>query len=420
MIPVDTSLDAAARLSIAGLVGIGVGLERERSGRASGPHARFAGLRTFLLMGLLGGSAGLVAGESAPAAAALVAGGMGFAIAAYVMAVRAPDADLDGTTEAAALVVVAIGMLAGLGRLALAAGTGSLIVLVLSEKTRLHELAQHIGETELRAALQFAALALVVLPLLPEGPYFGMLAVRPRALWMAVLLFSGLNFLGYLARRGVGMRRGYGIAGMLGGLVSSTLVTLEYSRQSRAHPERRTALATGVVGACTVLLPRVAVLSAALNPGVAAALVPRILLPVAVGVVLTAWNWRGHEPAAGNQDGGPENPLHLVAAIRMALLFQVAIVLLRVVRDAWGPSGLYATSAVLGLSDVDALTVAMSSAGPGVAEADAARAIMVGVAANTVVKLGLATALGAGTYRRRAAAGLSILGVAIAAGLAIG
>lgn len=411
-----TNLEAAARLAIAALMGIGVGLERERSGHASGPHARFAGLRTFLLLGLLGGCAGLLAGDDAPAAAAaFVAGGMGLAIAAYAMASRASSDDVDGTTEAAALVVVAIGMLAGVGRLALAAGAGSVVVLVLSEKTRLHWLVQRIGEHELRAALQFAVLALVVLPLLPEGPYFGPLALRPRELWMAVLLFSGLNFLGYLVRRGVGVERGYGIAGLLGGIVSSTLVTLQYSRQSRAHADRQRALAIGVVGACTVLLPRVALLSAALNPDVAVALAPLLAIPTAVGAATFAWFWRDRGAVAANQDVAPENPLNLGTAIRLALLFQVAIVALRMVRNAWGITGLYATSALLGVSDVDALTVAMSRAGAGVSAEDAARAIVVGIVANTVLKLGLAVGLGAGAFRRRTGIGLMALAAATAA-----
>ncbi len=203
-----TQFEGAVRLAIAALIGLGVGLEREWSGHASGPDARFAGLRTFLLMGLLGGSAGLLIMLGNPLAAAVIAvGGVLFGVAAYAMAVRRTDSSLDGTTEAAALVVVALGVLAGVGWLALAAGAAAVVVLALREKSRMHWLVGQMEEHELRAAFQFAVLALVVLPLLPVGPYLGDMAIRPRLLWSLVLVFSGLNFAGYIARRVIGPAR---------------------------------------------------------------------------------------------------------------------------------------------------------------------------------------------------------------------
>ena len=208
----------AANLEGAALIGLGVGLEREWSGHASGPNARFAGLRTFLLLGIVGGVAGLLLSVGSMAAGSVaMAGGMALGVAAYVATVRRPNTEIDGTTQTAALAVLVLGALAGIGWLALAAGAGSVIVLALSEKTRLHWLVRRLSERELRAALQFAVLALVVLPLLPAGPIGGPLAIRPRALWTIVLFFSALNFAGFVARRAVGPTVGYAVAGMLGG-----------------------------------------------------------------------------------------------------------------------------------------------------------------------------------------------------------
>ena len=212
----DSEITAAVRVAIAALTGLGVGLEREWSGHTTGPQARFAGLRTFLMLGLLGGCAGLFLDEGHElVAAAIAAGGIAFGVAAYVMAVGRPGAEPDGTTEAAAILAVALGLLAGSGSIVLAAGAGSAVVLALNEKARLHAAVRHVHEEELRAALQFSVLALVVLPLLPDGPFFGALDVRPRTLWLIVLLFSALNFAGFLARRAVGRDRGYGVAGCL-------------------------------------------------------------------------------------------------------------------------------------------------------------------------------------------------------------
>jgi uncharacterized membrane protein YhiD involved in acid resistance len=109
----DVQLGAAFRLAIAAIIGLGVGLEREWSGHAAGPQARFAGLRTFLLLGLLGGIAGLFTREGHEVIATVIAaGGIVFSTAAYVMAVRQDGINRDGTTEAAAIVVIALGVFA--------------------------------------------------------------------------------------------------------------------------------------------------------------------------------------------------------------------------------------------------------------------------------------------------------------------
>ena len=157
--------------------------------------------------GLTGGGAGLLAVQGfSSVAMGLMLGGAALSCGAYIMATRRIGAGIDGTTEAAALAVLALAALAGMGWLTLAAAAGSVVMLALSEKTRLHALVRSVGETELHAALQFTVLAVVVLPLLPSGPMFGPLEIRPRALWSVVLLFSALNFAGYLARRAVGLQ----------------------------------------------------------------------------------------------------------------------------------------------------------------------------------------------------------------------
>ena len=258
----ELGFDAARNLGVAGLAGLAVGIERQWSGHASGPDARFAGARTFLFLGVLGGLAGwlIQGGLLLPGVAILLAPAL-LTVVAYGMATRRRAADLDGTTEVAALLVLGVGMAAGLGFPLLTSAVVAVTVLVLAEKGRIHDLIGRIGKVEFEAALQFAVLALVILPLLPEGPYGPFDSIRPRTLWTVVLLFSALNFVGYIARRAVGGARGYGITGLVGGLLSSTAVTLSFSRLSRDEPDSGRALASGVLGACTVLLPRVLLIS---------------------------------------------------------------------------------------------------------------------------------------------------------------
>ena len=412
-------LDAALRLAIAALIGLGVGTERQWSGHASGPAARFAGMRTFFMFGLVGGVAGLLLSRGFDlTAAALAAGCAALSIVAFALATRRPESELDATTEVAAIAVFALGALAGLGWTVLAAGAGSVVVLALSEKARLHGTVGKLNEEELRAALRFAVLALVVLPILPERASVFGLEINPRTIWMIVLFFCGLNFAAFIARRLVSPDRGYGVAGALGGFISSTAVTLLYSRRSRAQPELARPLAGGVIAACTVLVPRVLAVSAVINPAVALRLLPYMVPALVIGAGLTAWSVANAQGAAV-PDHERGSPLRLQLAIQMALAFQIAMLVIDYVRAHWALPGLYMTAAFLGLTDVDALTVSMSRLPDELAAEIAARAIAVGILANTLFKSLMATALGGAGFRWRTAGGLLLMATVITAALTL-
>ena len=413
--------ETVVRLTVAGLAGLAVGLEREWSGHAAGPLARFAGLRTFFLIGGLGGIAGwLVSSGASGAGVVLLGGGSALIVAAYVVAARPGGHAIEGTTEVAALTVLALGVLAGLGYVELASGATAVMVLALSEKERLRRLVARIGEGELRAALQFAVLALVVLPLLPEGRYGPLGGIEPRGLWIIVLLFSALNFAGYLARRAVGPERGYGLTGLAGGLVSSTAVTFQFSRLSRRDPSLGTGLAVGVVGASTVLLPRLLVVSAVLNVDVARALVPLVVPPFLVGaaLMLVAVVRRFESGAEARGDDEIRSPLRLDSAIRMALAFQASLMLISWASNTVGQSGVLASAALLGLTDMDALTLSMNRLGTTPALVVlSARAVAIGLLGNAALKIALVLSLGAPRYRTLAASGLFALAATGAAAL---
>lgn len=411
------------RLVVAAVAGLAVGLEREWSGHATGPNPRFAGLRTFFLLGIVGGVAGwLAALESVGAVAigvALLVAGAALVVTAYLLTARRGGETVEATTEVAALSVLALGTLAGFGYLIVASGAAAVIVLALSEKKRLRAAVTRIGEAELRAALQFAVLALVILPLLPNQSYGPLGGIQPRALWTVVLIFTGLNFVGYLARKAVGPARGYGVTGILGGLVSSTAVTFQFARMSRQDRALGTGLAIGVIGASTVLLPRVLLVSAVLNHLVAIALIPFVLPAFIVGAAVTTIAvWRQERPQKTRTEESFESPLRLWSAIKMTLAFQLSLMAITLVRDTLGARGVIASAALLGLTDMDALTLSMNRLGSTQELIVlAARAITVGVVANSVLKTALVLALGTGTFRRFAALGLSALMIAAAASL---
>jgi uncharacterized membrane protein (DUF4010 family) len=394
-------------LLISALGGAAVGLERQWSGHAEGPDARFAGIRTFTMLGAVGGCSGWLwsAGLTAPAAI-LFAGAVAIVAAAYVAASRR---DIDGTTEVAALVVLAAGVLAGVGSVRLASGIVALAVLLLVEKSRLHRLVKRIDDVGLRSGVRFAVMALVVLPLLPEGPYGPFGGVRPRELWALVLFFSGLSFAGYVARRVAGPGQGYLVTGLLGGMVSSTNVTFTFARASRTDPAIDGPLAFGAVAANAMLYPRVLVATAILNTAVVGPLVPYLAAPGLVAAVAAAAGVR-RSRAAGAPEAPLRNPLQLANALQMALLFQVVLMAVYLAREVAGASGVFTSAAVLGLTDVDALTVSMAR---GVAQtaspAVAATAIAVGVLTNTGMKLGLALFFGSARFKAIAGGALALM-----------
>lgn len=417
-------LTTARDLGVAVLAGLAVGIERERSGHATGPAARFAGARTFLMLGLVGGIAGwLTAGGAVLAGAIILGSGGALSVAAYVMAARQGPDGIGATTEVAALAVLALGVAAGAGFPLLTSAATSVMVLALVEKSRIHDAVARLGTVEVDAALKFAVLALVILPLLPAGPYGPYDSIRPRELWILVLLFSGLNFAGYVARRAFGPARGYGITGLLGGVISSTLVTLSFGLRSRRSPEFGRALARGTIAAGAIVVPRVLILTLVLHRAVTLEAMGYLALPLAVSAGIIAWvAW--HRPPAEGSGVDPaegESPLRLAAAIRMGLGFQLVLFLVPMVQQLWGRSGVLSSAVVLGVTDIDALTVSMVELGKSSGDnALAAQGIVFGVIASAAFKAGIAAVVGGREFRWRAGLGLAGLAIVAALGLWLG
>lgn len=421
-------------LAVAALGGLAVGVEREWSARRPGEPARFGGVRTFLLLGLTGGLAAVLFREVDPRVGlVLLAAGLGLLLVSYVVSAR--DGNIDATSEVAGLLVLGAGAAAGFGLLIVASAVAAATALVLVEKSRMHAAVARLESSGLEAGARFAVLALVVLPVLPHGPIARLGGLEPQKLWGIVLIFAGLSFAGYIALRLAGPERGYSIAGFLGGLVSSTAVTLNFARESRrdsGNANAAKALALGVVAACAVLPLRVGVVAAFLHAPVAQALAPALVLPLLAGAVAIAFTWL-RRPQGTGTPALPENPLRLGAAIQMAVLFQIVLWVLSAVRERVGTSGVLPSSALLGLTDMDALTFSLTElarrtvgasgvdgvigAIGGIAPDTAARGLVVGMIANTLLKATVATAVGAGVFRLRVVVPLAVFAGLFALGL---
>jgi uncharacterized membrane protein (DUF4010 family) len=234
-----------------------------------------------------------------------------------------------------------------------------------------------------------------------------------------VVLISGLNFASYLLVKIVGTEHGIGLTGLLGGLVSSTAVTLGFAQRSRQEPQQAAALALGILIAWTVMFFRVVVLVAAVNRAMA----PQLgLAMAALGVpslVICFLLWRRQRTAAGATVSPGQNPFELGEAIRFGLLFGVITFVAKAAQVYLGDAGLYLAGAIAGLTDVDAIALSMAQLGLGDSSAAevAAFTIVIAVASNTVVKTGMAGFLGAPSLRRiiiPAAAGILVVGAVAA------
>ncbi|MGM0413210.1 MAG: MgtC/SapB family protein, partial [Pseudomonadota bacterium] len=272
---------------------------------------------------------------------------------------------------------------------------------------------------ELHAALKLLVISVVLLPLLPDRGYGPWDALNPHTLWWLVVLIAGLGFAGYVAVRVAGPGRGLLVTGLLGGLVSSTAVTLQLARLAPRGEGLYTVAAGAIVIACTTMFPRMAVEIGVVHP----ALLWQAALPLGLvttaGVAGALWLWwrrRGDEvPGEGPQ---VTNPMELGPALQFAGLLAAVTLLAEAARRWLGDAGLYALAAASGIADVDAITLSLA----GMAREDlagevAVRAMLLAALVNTVVKGAMAAAVGGAALGRRVAVPFAAMAIAGLAGL---
>ncbi len=407
-------IDAAWRILIAGLGGLAVGVEREWSGHTPGQARRFGGLRTFALLGIVAGMSGwLWTASFAGLAVVLLSGAAALIVVAYLTMAQQ---HIEATTEVAGIVVLGTGVLAGVGDVWIASAIIAATVLLLVEKRWIDGLAIHLDDVEMRAIARFIVMAVVILPLLPTGPLGPLGGIRPRQLWLVVLFLSGLSFVGFIARRVVGSR-GYVVAGLLGGMVSSTSATMTLSNLSRRNTGDARALAAGALGASCVMFPHIVIVSAVLARASLAQVWPVLVAPLVIGGVLVLHTLRSTRASTAPVDE-ETNPLQVASALKMAAALQVVLYAVAVAEHVYGTSGLYVSASLAGLLNIDAVIISVArSLSGGVPATIAAHAIVVGALSNTIAKMGIVLGYGRGGFRTLAALGLGAMAVALAIGL---
>lgn len=404
---------------ISASLGALIGLERQWEDQQAGRHTNSrAGLRTFVLWAVLGTTSAYIDKAFAYGFYPFGFGAMVVMLITHIAIGREGKPALGLTTVSTALMTFFIGSLAFWGQTRLSLVLAVSIILLLSAKHPIHRWSQCFTQEDVRLALQFMAITGVILPMAPNrsfGPYG---AFNPFSIWLMVVLVVGLGFFGYMSVRLFGTKAGLGTLGVLGGLTSSTVTTLAFSRQSKQRPELTPGLALGIVSACTVMLARVAILVGAVSSKLLEQLWPALLAMCLPGVLYGAWRWVRQSPEAGVSEPPFKNPLSLKIALQFAALYALVVLFSRAALAKFGDTGLSVVSFISGLTDMDAITLSLShmSNAQQVVAAAAANGIIIAAVSNTLLKLILALSVGGPNIRRPL---LAVFGATMACGLAV-
>ena len=380
------------RFGIALALGLIIGVEREKE-----KSEAFAGIRTFPLIAVMGCTAAMINDVFAPWVFAVCFMSLvSMVITAHIFTASQRQGI---TTEVAAFLCFLFGGIVWWQMTALAAALAFVTVLLLATKKPLEDLSRKIGQQDIAAALQFGVITLIVLPILPDRTFGPLDVINPHTIWLMVVLIAGINFIGYVLIKTLGARHGIGLTGLLGGIASSTAVTLGFTRRSQKDRDFAPEFALGIVLASAIMFIRVLVEAFTVNPAVGKVLLVPISCAGGVGLLCCFFVWylrrKKAETPLQKESVKASNPFDLWPAILFGLLFGIILFVAKAAQVYLGTAGIYLSSVITGLSDVDPITLSLSNlAGDSISTTVAARGITLAALSNTSVKM-LITCTGA-------------------------
>ncbi len=395
-------------------IGFFIGLQREHAHSDRGTDGGvFAGERTFALLAVAGSLAAMISDQLQSPSIFVITILFVALLSTSAYTVEAVRHGRRGiTTEVAVLISMLIGGLSYWGHLVLAGALGVTVTLILSIKLETQRLARTLTREDIFTVLQFAIVTAVVLPLLPNQSFWPAPfdVLNPFNIWLMVVFISAINFLGYVLIKVLGTESGLSITGILGGMVSSTAVTLGFAERSKTDSKLVRMLAVAIVASWMMMFPRVLVLVGVVN----ADLLAKLWLPIsaaalaALGHGLYLYYSQRKKKSKGVDFS---NPFDLVSAIRFGLLYALVLLVSRTAQTYFGDSGVLVASALSGLVGMDAITLSIAelSRSGGLSLAVAARAIIVAILFNTLAKGGIVYSLGSKKLRKAVLPGLALI-----------
>ena len=269
----------------------------------------------------------------------------------------------------------------------LASSSAVVITLLLGFKPLLHSWMNKLEQVELEATFKLLLISVVMLPILPDKNYGPWNAINPYLIWWMVVLIAGISYLGYFAVRILGNRHGPVLTGMFGGLVSSSALTINLSRFSKAHPGMQNAVSAGILTACGTMFMRTLILTSILNSALFLKLLPALVIMGFITYLAAYLLWKNAKEYKKEEDIKLENPFQLGTAVKFGLFLVVIMLLSKILQTYFGELGTYLLAAAAGLADVDPITLSMAQMSKeGLELKVAAYAILVAVAVNSGVK----------------------------------
>ncbi|PKV50626.1 uncharacterized membrane protein (DUF4010 family) [Aquimarina sp. MAR_2010_214] len=385
-----TQSDFLIRMLIASGIGFVLGLEREFS-QYSEKGEIFAGIRTFSLVALLGFLSALLSfifGNWIFAA--------GFISVVLMVAISywisGHKGQIGGTTEFATIFTFLLGGLTLMGYINFSLALTVVVVVLLSLKIKLKSIIGQVTQDELYAFVRFVIIALLILPFLPNKNYGPFEVINPREIGWVVVLTSGIGFVGYGLIKFLGAKRGILLTGILGGMVSSTIVTWTFSKKSKETPILSSNCAVAIFAAATTMIIRVFIWVFIFNRAMLIELgFPLFIIFIsALGTTLFFYKkQKKKEQLNDNLHLG--DPLDLKNAIFFGVIYAGILILVSYANSEYGAKGIYVSSAISALTDIDAITISVTKlAGETIDFLAAQNTILIATLANTIVKIGIA------------------------------
>jgi uncharacterized membrane protein (DUF4010 family) len=370
-------------------LGLLVGLQRQWKASEIG------GIRTFPLITLFGALSTLPGGEVGwSSAAGLLAIAILLAMANFAK-IRSGQFESGMTTEVAALLMFAVGCVAGVGMTGPAIVTAGVAAVLLHWKKSLHEMVDSMTDKDLRAVMNLALIGLIVLPLLPDKTYGPYDVLNPYSIWRMVVLIVGISMVAYVAYKLLGARVGAILGGALGGLISSTATTVSYARQTKDAPNISAMAALVILIASTIVNIRVLIEIGVVAPNLLKiALLPMAAMLLLMVVECIVLYFPLRRQAAQPPDH--ENPAQLKPAVIFGALYAVILFIVAAAKDLFGDGALYWIAGISGLTDVDAITLSTAKMfnEERVDAGTAWRVILIATMSNLVFKAGAVAMLG--------------------------
>lgn len=371
------------------VLGFLIGLQREMHTIYSNKTQDFGGARTFSMISLFGYLSAWFS-TFFPYFFLIASVMMGLLLIAAYIVNSISIAEKGATTEFAALVTFVIGGMLNYSLPIFSVFITIIVLFVLNIKDTVREYEQTITKQDLSAAILFMIMTFVILPILPDRAIDPMGLVNLYRIWIMVVLVAGISFFGYIAIRILGSTHGIGVAGLFGGLVSSTAVAMSMARRVHENGFLAKNLALGIALASSMMLIRAGIEMWVINP----AITRLFIIPISVGS-LFGYGYIAMLYFTSKREEIPQNiefknPFDLKEALVMGVVFGATLALITLSNRYIGDMGVYAVALVSGIADVDAIILSLSSlAKNGLNLATAQYAILIAIISNTLAKAAL-------------------------------